>query len=95
MVTDRKLGTGSVLTARSVTMANGGIVKPRGLTLRDQNPAFQDPRLVLSGINIQASNGAIHTINRVLLPASRVPELTTLTPRAVKGRARAFRESTR
>ena len=95
VVADRKLGLVSVLTARSLTMANGGIVKPRGLTLRDQNPAFQDPRLVLSGINIQASNGVIHTINRVLLPASRVPELTTLTPRAVKGRARAFRESTR
>ncbi|MES2094361.1 MAG: fasciclin domain-containing protein [Actinomycetota bacterium] len=69
VVADRKLGPISVLTARSLTMANGGIVRPRGLTLRDENPAFQDPRLVFSGINIQASNGVIHTINRVLLPA--------------------------
>ena len=72
-------------------MANGGIVKPCGLTLRDQNPAFRDPRLVLSGIDFQASNGVIHTINRVLLPAARFPKLTTLTPRAVKGRARTGR----
>ena len=69
VVADRKLGPISVLTAGSITMANGGIVRPRGLTLRDQNPAFPDPRLVLSGLNIQASNGVIHTINRVLLPA--------------------------
>ena len=69
VVADRKLGPVSVLTARSLTMANGGVVKPRGLTLRDQYPAFQDPRLVVSGINIRASNGVIHTINRVLLPA--------------------------
>ena len=67
--TSRKLGPISVLTAGSITMANGGIVRPCGLTLRDQNPAFPDPWLVLSGLNIQASNGVIHTINRVLLPA--------------------------
>ena len=71
VVADRKLGPISVLTARSLTtgMANGGIVQPRGLALRDQNSAFPDPRLVLSGLDIQASNGVIHTINRVLIPA--------------------------
>ena len=69
VVADRKLGPISVITAKSLTMANGGIVQPRGLTLRDQNPAFRDPRLLLSGLNIQATNGVIHTINRVLLPA--------------------------
>lgn len=69
VVPDRKLGPIAVLTAGSLTMANGGVVSPRGLTLRDANPAFRDPRLVLSGINIKASNGVIHTINRVLLPA--------------------------
>ncbi len=69
VVADRKLGPISVLTAKSLTMANGGTVKPRGFTLRDQNPAFRDPRLVRSGLNIQATNGVIHTIDRVLLPA--------------------------
>ena len=69
VVADQKLGPISVLTAGSLTMANGGIVKPRGFTLRDQNLAFRDPRLVRSNLDIQATNGVIHTIDRVLLPA--------------------------
>ena len=70
VVAGQKLGTIKVLTSRSLTMANGGTVQPRGLTLRDETPALSDPRLVLRGINIQASNGVIHTIDRVLVPAS-------------------------
>jgi len=70
VVAGQKLGPIKVLTSRSLTMANGGTVQPRGLTLRDETPALSDPRLVLRGINIQASNGVIHTIDRVLVPAS-------------------------
>ena len=70
VVADRKLGPLQVLFAGSITMANGGVVKPRLLTLRDENPSLQDPRLVLSAINIQATNGVIHTIDRVLVPAT-------------------------
>ena len=51
-------------------MANGGIVRPRGINLRDETPSLQDPRLVLWAINIQATNGVIHTIDRVLVPAA-------------------------
>lgn len=69
VVAGKKLGPVKVLTSRSLTMANEGIVQPRGLTLRDETPALRDPRLVLWGINIQASNGVIHTIDRVLVPA--------------------------
>ncbi|MGN8552263.1 UNVERIFIED_CONTAM: fasciclin domain-containing protein [Microbacterium sp. SLM126] len=69
VVPGKKLGPVKVLTARSLTMADGGIVKPRGITLRDETPALADPRLVLWAINIQASNGVIHTIDRVLVPA--------------------------
>ena len=58
------------MPAGSLTMANGGTVRPRGLFLRDETPALRDPRLVLSGLNIQATNGVIHTINRVLVPAT-------------------------
>jgi uncharacterized surface protein with fasciclin (FAS1) repeats len=70
VVAGRKLSPLQVLFARSLTMANGGTVRPRGFTLRDETPALRDPRLVLSGINIQATNGVIHTIDRVLVPAT-------------------------
>ncbi|MEU1972679.1 fasciclin domain-containing protein [Microbacterium sp. NPDC019599] len=70
VVAGKKLGPIRVLTAGSLTMANGGIVKPRGISLRDETPALRDPRLVLWKINIQASNGVIHTIDRVLVPAA-------------------------
>src|SRR6478752_7061617 len=70
VVAGKKLGPIQVLLSRSLTMANGGIVKPRGITLRDETPALADPRLVIWKINIQASNGVIHTIDRVLVPAA-------------------------
>jgi uncharacterized surface protein with fasciclin (FAS1) repeats len=69
VVADQKLGPVHVLLAGPLTMANGGVVSPRLLTLQDETPALRDPRLVLKGLNIQASNGVIHTIDRVLVPA--------------------------
>lgn len=70
VVAGKKLSPVKVITSKSLTMANGGVVKPRGIILRDQTPTLADPRLVLWGVNIQASNGVIHTIDRVLVPAS-------------------------
>ena len=69
VVAGRKLGPLQVILSRSLTMANGGIVKPRLFRLVDETPALRDPRLVLWAIDIQATNGVIHTIDRVLVPA--------------------------
>jgi uncharacterized surface protein with fasciclin (FAS1) repeats len=68
VVAGRRLGPLQVLLSRSLTMANGGIVEPRGIVLRDETPALRDPRLVLFALNIPATNGVIHTIDRVLVP---------------------------
>jgi uncharacterized surface protein with fasciclin (FAS1) repeats len=70
VVPDRSLGAIEVLLSKSLTMANGGVVKPRLTTLRDENTALRDPRLVLQSLNIRASNGVLHTIDRVLVPAA-------------------------
>ena len=70
VVAGRRLGPLQVLLSRSPTMANGGTVQPRGITLRDETPALRDPRLALFALNIPATNGVIHTIDRVLVPGS-------------------------
>jgi uncharacterized surface protein with fasciclin (FAS1) repeats len=69
VVAGKVLGPLQVLFAGKLTMANGGIVKPRLIRLVDETPALRDPRLVLWAIDIRATNGVIHTIDRVLVPA--------------------------
>lgn len=69
VVGGRELGPLQVLLSRSLTMANGGIVKPRLLRLEDETPSLRDPRLVLWAIDIRATNGVIPPIDRVLVPA--------------------------
>lgn len=68
VVAGKKLSPRQVLKAKRLHMANGGIVKPRGVVLKDENRSYKDPKLILKQINIQASNGVIHTIDRVLVP---------------------------
>ncbi|KQX05361.1 MULTISPECIES: fasciclin domain-containing protein [unclassified Leifsonia] len=70
VVAGKALSPVKVIFAGKLTMANGGIVKPRLITLRDESPTLKDPKLVLRAINIKASNGVIHTIDRVLVPGS-------------------------
>ena len=71
-VTPDARGPGRVLAARGFpTLAEIGIRHiPNTLSLIDKDPDFANPRLVTNAINIKASNGKIHTINRVLLPVN-------------------------
>jgi uncharacterized surface protein with fasciclin (FAS1) repeats len=62
------LGPIEVLLSRQLEMANRGSVGVRFFRLIDADPDARDPRLNIFGLDIDASNGVIHTIDRVLRP---------------------------
>jgi len=68
-VTPGALDSAAVLGSESLTMLSGGTVTPRfpGF-LGDGAEDARDPKLVKQAIDIVATNGYIHTIDRVLLP---------------------------
>ena len=68
-VTPGALDSAAVLGSESLTMLNGATVTPRlpGF-LGDGAEDARDPKLVKQAIDIVATNGYIHTIDRVLLP---------------------------
>ena len=68
VVAGKQLNLKKVQKSRTLTMANGGKVKPRGVVLKDETKAAKDPKVLKKAANIRASNGIIHTIDRVLLP---------------------------
>jgi hypothetical protein len=44
-------------------------VRVRGLKLVDREPDLRNPKLKRAASDIAASNGIIHTLDRVLIPA--------------------------
>lgn len=68
VVAGRSLNPFQVLFSRQLEMANGGTVDVRFLRLADADPDARDAYLNIFGLNIRASNGVIHTIDRVLRP---------------------------
>lgn len=57
----------TAVKAKSLTTLLGGTIGVQGVNLRDGSP-LKDPKIIVKASNIQASNGIIHTIDRVLLP---------------------------
>ena len=57
-----------------ITTLQGGEITPVGTTLVDLDPNARDPK-VRTPFDIEASNGIIHTINRVLRPIDLPPEV--------------------
>jgi uncharacterized surface protein with fasciclin (FAS1) repeats len=67
VVAGEALGVKDVLRADSVTVANGATIARNGFRLQDAATGLKDPRLTVP-LNLQATNGVVHTINRVLIP---------------------------
>jgi len=57
-----------VLFSRQLEMANGGTLGVRFIRLLDADPNNRDAYLNVFALNIKASNGVIHTVDRVLRP---------------------------
>lgn len=66
-VTPDARGVFSVLTTKTFPTLQGGTITRHGFTLQDADPDIKDPRLTLP-LQVRASNGIIHTIDRVLIP---------------------------
>ncbi len=68
VVAGKQLNLRKVQKSKRLKMANKGVVKPRGRTLKDETRKTKNPKVIKKAANIRASNGIIHTIDRVLMP---------------------------
>lgn len=66
-VAGERLKPWQIIGRRTIDTLQGGQIRPRGFRLRDNEPDLRDPSLFFP-LNINASNGIIHTIDRVLIP---------------------------
>lgn len=66
-VTPGARGVWQVLTTRTFPTLQGGTLTRHFLTLQDADPDIKDANLTLP-LQVRASNGIIHTIDRVLIP---------------------------
>ncbi|MGG5819040.1 fasciclin domain-containing protein [Falsiroseomonas sp. HW251] len=67
-VVPERLDIAQLQAEGSVATLNGASFVVRGGTVVDAEPGLRDPRFVPGGTDIEASNGAVQAIDRVLLP---------------------------
>jgi uncharacterized surface protein with fasciclin (FAS1) repeats len=78
-VVQGELTTAQVLGSNSITTLNGAAITPFGFRLGDLDPTAANPLLLARGADIDATNGIIQTIDRVLLPTN-LPEAVPSQP---------------
>ncbi|MFK8079024.1 MAG: fasciclin domain-containing protein [Granulosicoccus sp.] len=72
-VLPERLSTGSIRRSGSLdTLLDDATITPDGSRLIDNEPDVRDPRFVRPS-NIRATNGIVHTIDRVLIPLDLAP----------------------
>ena len=69
--------------AGTVTTAQGGSVTIQGTTLVDNDPDLKDPKLIDGATDLEAVNGVVQAIDRVLLPVD--VDDATPEPNVIKG----------
>ena len=69
--------------AGKVATAQGGDVTVQGTTLVDKDPDLKDPKLIDGATDLEAVNGVVQAIDRVLLPADI--DDATPEPNVIKG----------
>lgn len=63
--------------ADEIQTLQGGVIRPRIFQLRDNDPSLPDPILFFP-LNVDADNGIIHTISRVLIPINLQRTITQI-----------------
>ena len=69
--------------AGKVATAQGGTVTVQGKTLVDNDPDLKDPKLIDGATDLEAANGVVQAIDRVLLPVD--VDDATPAPHVIKG----------
>jgi uncharacterized surface protein with fasciclin (FAS1) repeats len=72
-VVDGSLTARQIATAETLQTLSGEAIAPFGKTLVDLDPTLPDARIISARADLEASNGTIQAIDRVLLPLD-VPE---------------------
>jgi uncharacterized surface protein with fasciclin (FAS1) repeats len=67
-VVPERIGAYRISQRHALTTLLGVNIGVDGFRLKDKEPQLRDPRMIVPGANIRASNGLVHTVNRVLIP---------------------------